>query len=132
MAWLVAAVRPLHVAPVSSERVADDGRLAAYASQEMERIEFDRRAFLKATEVELDVRVGAAVRFGNSVEEIVLEALGADLIGLGWLRACSRRSSPSCSADPGCRCFSWRPADPGRRSPSPASSPPQRSPSIAR
>lgn len=89
-----ATVRLLHVAPIPSERVADDGRLVAYASQEMERIEFDRRAYLEAAEVELEgVPVESVVRFGDPADEILLEAeaFGADLIavtarGRGWLR----------------------------------------------
>ena len=89
-----ATVRLLHVAPVPTERVADDGRLVAYASQEMERIEHDRRARLQAVEAELEgVPVESVVRFGDPVDEILLEAdaFGADLIAAserrrGWLR----------------------------------------------
>ncbi|HXJ80843.1 MAG TPA: universal stress protein [Candidatus Methylomirabilis sp.] len=89
-----ATVRLLHVAPVPRERVADDGRVVAYANQEMERIESERRRFLKAAEAELEgVPVEAVVRFGNPADEILLEAdvFGADLIavtahGRGWFR----------------------------------------------
>lgn len=89
-----ATVRLLHVAPVPKERVTEDGRVVAYASQEMERIESNRREFLKAAEAELEgVPVEAVVRFGRPVEEILREAdvFGADLIavtahGRGWLR----------------------------------------------
>jgi nucleotide-binding universal stress UspA family protein len=88
-----ATVRLLHVAPVPHERVTDDGRVVAYANQEMERIESDRRNLLRAAEAELEgVPVEAVVRFGNVAEEILLEAnvFGADLIavtaGRGWLR----------------------------------------------
>ena|SRR2546426_752581 len=89
-----ATVRLLHVAPIPSERVADNGRLVAYASQEMERIEFDRREYLKTAEAELEgVPVESVVRFGDPAREIILEAdaFGADLIavtarGRGWLR----------------------------------------------
>ena len=35
-------VRLLHVAPIPTERVSDDGRVVAYVSQEMERIEYSR------------------------------------------------------------------------------------------
>ena len=89
-----ATVRLLHVAPVPKERVTEDGRVVAYASQEMERIESNRREFLKVAEAELEgVPVEAVVRFGHPVEEILREAdvFGADLIavtahGRGWLR----------------------------------------------
>lgn len=89
-----ATVRLLHVAPIPRERVADDGRLVAYASQEMERIEFDRREYLKTAEAQLEgVPVESVVRFGDPAREIILEAdaFGADLVavaarGRGWLR----------------------------------------------
>ncbi len=89
-----ATVRLLHVAPVPRARMTDDGRVVAYASQEMERIESDRRRLLKSAEAELEgVPVEAVVRFGNAADEILLEAdvFGADLIavtahGRGWLR----------------------------------------------
>ena len=86
-------VRLLHVAPVPRERVTHDGRVVAYASQEMERVELNRLDYLKGAEAQLDgVPVESVVRFGNPVEEIVLEAdaFGADLIAVtsedhGWL-----------------------------------------------
>ncbi len=89
-----ATVRLLHVAPIPSERVADDGRLVAYASQEMERVESARREYLETAAAELEgVPVESVVRFGDPVREILLEAdaFGADLIavtarGRGWLR----------------------------------------------
>jgi len=103
-----ATVRLLHVAPVPRERVTDDGRIVAYANQEMERIEAERLRFLKIAEAELEgVPVEAVVRFGNAADEILLEAdvFGADLIAVtahrrGWFRrmlgdvvgALSRRS----------------------------------------
>ena len=89
-----ASVRLLHVAPIPTARIADDGRVVAYANQEMERIEFDRRDDLKIAETELGgVPVESVVRFGNPAREILLEAeaFGADLIAVtaaprGWLR----------------------------------------------
>jgi nucleotide-binding universal stress UspA family protein len=89
-----ATVRLLHVAPVPPERVTDDGRVVAYASQEMERIEAERRTFLREAEALLEgIPVEAVVRFGNPADEILLEAevFGADLIAVtarrrGWLR----------------------------------------------
>ncbi len=80
-----ATVRLLHVAPIPGERVADDGRLVAYASQEMERIEFARRDDLKTAEAQLEgVPVESVVRFGDPAQEILLEAeaFGADLIAV--------------------------------------------------
>lgn len=89
-----ATVRLLHVAPIPRERVTDGGRLVAYASQEMERVELDRRDYLETAASELQgVPVERVVRFGDPAEEILLEseAFGADLIavtarGRGWLR----------------------------------------------
>jgi len=80
-----ATVRLLHVAALPSERVADDGRLVAYASQEMERIEFAQRDELKMAEAQLEgVPVESVVRFGDPAQEILLEAeaFGADLIAV--------------------------------------------------
>jgi nucleotide-binding universal stress UspA family protein len=89
-----ATVRLLHVAPVPGARITDEGRVVAYADQEMARVESERRKFLLAAQAELEgVPVEAVVRFGNPADEILLEAdaFGADLIavtthGRGWLR----------------------------------------------
>jgi nucleotide-binding universal stress UspA family protein len=89
-----ATVRLIHVAPVPRARMTDEGRVVAYANQEMERIESDRKRLLESAEAELEgVPVEAVVRFGNAADEILLEAdaFGADLIavtahGRGWLR----------------------------------------------
>lgn len=78
-------VRLLHVAPIPTERVGDDGRVVAYASQEMERIEFSRRDCLKTAQAELEgVPVESVVRFGDPTREILVEAeaFGADLIAV--------------------------------------------------
>jgi len=88
-----ATVRLLHVAPIPKERVADDGRVVAYASQEMERVELSRLECLKEAAASLEgVPVESVVRFGDPVEEILHEAdvFGADLVavtaeGHGWL-----------------------------------------------
>jgi nucleotide-binding universal stress UspA family protein len=80
-----ATVRLLHVAPMPTERIADDGRVVAYASQEMERIELARRDCLKTAEGELEgVPVESVIRFGDPVREILVEAevFGADLIAV--------------------------------------------------
>ena len=65
-------VRLLHVAPIPTERVSDDGRVVAYVSQEMERIEYSRLDYLKEAEAGLEgVPVESVVRFGDPAEEIV-------------------------------------------------------------
>lgn len=89
-----ATVRLVHVAPVPTERRADDGRIVSYVSQEMERIEAARRDDLKLAEAELEgVPVESVIRFGRPTQEILREAdaFGADLIAVtaerrGWLR----------------------------------------------
>ena len=80
-----ATVRLLHVAPIPTERIGDNGRVVAYASQEMERIEFSRHDCLKTAEAELEgVPVESVVRFGDPAREILVEAeaFGADLIAV--------------------------------------------------
>ena len=89
-----ASVRLVNVAPVPVERVSHDGRVIAYANQEMERVEGIRRDDLKSAEAVLEgVPVESVVRFGDPTDEILLEAetFGADLIALsaarrGWRR----------------------------------------------
>jgi nucleotide-binding universal stress UspA family protein len=84
-----ATVRLLNVAPVPKERVADDGRVVAYASQEMERVELKRLDDLKEAEARLEgAPVESVVRFGDPVEEILREAdaFGADLIAVSTER----------------------------------------------
>jgi nucleotide-binding universal stress UspA family protein len=80
-----ATVRLLHVAPIPSQRVASDGRVVAYESQEMERVQFDRLESLKVAEAELlGVPTESVVRFGDPAEEILVEAeaFGADVIAV--------------------------------------------------
>jgi len=82
-------VRLLHVAPLPSERVNADGRVVAYQSQEMERIEFDRLSALNGAAAELEgVPVESVVRFGAVGREIALEAeaFGADVIAMSESR----------------------------------------------
>lgn len=86
-------VRLLHVAPVPGARIGTDGRVVAYANQEMERIEGSRLDYLRNVEAQLEgLPVESVVRFGDPAEEIVREAdaFGADLIAVtsddhGWL-----------------------------------------------
>ncbi len=80
-----ATVRLLNVAPVPGNRVSDEGRVIAYADQEMARLELEGLDYLRTLEMQLrDVPVECVVRFGDPVEEILLEAdaHGADLIAV--------------------------------------------------
>lgn len=80
-----AIVRLLHVSPVPGPLVAKDGRVVAYADQEMARLEAEGLDYLRAVEARLDgVPVERVVRFGEPAEEILREAdaFGADLIAV--------------------------------------------------
>ena len=70
-----ATVRLVNVAPIPPERVTHDGRVVAYVSQEMERVERERRRALRSAEALLDgVPVETVVRFGDPAKEILIEA----------------------------------------------------------
>lgn len=80
-----AAVRLLHVTGVPETVVTEDGRVLAYADQEMARLEADAMDYLTSQQARLgDIAANCAVRFGDPVEEILGEAdaFGADLIAL--------------------------------------------------
>lgn len=80
-----ASVRLLHVAPSPRNLVDVEGRVLAYADQEATRLEVEALDYLRAVEVQLDgVPVEYAVRFGDPLREILLEAdaFGADLIAV--------------------------------------------------
>jgi nucleotide-binding universal stress UspA family protein len=80
-----ATVRLLHVAPVPEALVAKDGRLVAYADQEMARLEAEGVDYLRAVEARLGgVPAQCVVRYGEPAEEILreAEAFGADLIAV--------------------------------------------------
>ena len=80
-----ATVRLLHVSPVPGPLVARDGRVVAYADQEMARLEADGLDYLHTVEAHLDgVPVESVVRFGEASDEILreAEAFGADLIAV--------------------------------------------------
>lgn len=84
-----ATVRLLGVAPVPKNVVNEDGRVIAYADQEMERVEREGLEYLKGAQAQLDgVPVESVVRFGEPAEEIVREAdaFGADLIAVATAR----------------------------------------------
>jgi nucleotide-binding universal stress UspA family protein len=80
-----AAVRLLHVSPVPEPLVAKDGRVVAYADQEMARLEAEGSDYLQTAAARLEgVAVERVVRFGEPAEEILREAgaFGADLIAV--------------------------------------------------
>lgn len=88
-------VRLLQVHPVPEHRVNSDGRVVAYADQEMERLAAEGRDYLETVEARLgSVPAHSVVRFGEPDREILVEAeaFDADLIVLtaaqrgGWLR----------------------------------------------
>ena len=79
-------VRLLRVFPVPEHVVNSDGRTVAYSDQEMARLEAEGLDDLSRIEAQIDgVPVETVVRFGEPVEEILLEAeaFDADLIALG-------------------------------------------------
>lgn len=81
-----ATVRLLRVAPLPETRRDAYGRVIAYASQEMERLEAAALDDLWSVEGELEgIPVESRVRFGDPVEEILVEAeaFGAELIAVG-------------------------------------------------
>jgi nucleotide-binding universal stress UspA family protein len=78
-----ATVRLIKVLPVPERVVGPYGRTIAYVDQEMERLTAKAREEMELAESQLhDVPVETIVRFGEPVEEILLEAdaFGADLI----------------------------------------------------
>jgi nucleotide-binding universal stress UspA family protein len=82
-------VRLLRVFPVPQVVTGPHGRTIAYADQEMERVSGAARVDLARLESELaGVSVESIVRFGDPVDEIVLEAeaFDADLIALAGAR----------------------------------------------
>ena len=79
------SVRLVRVFPVPQEVVDSDGRVVAYSHQQMERLTSEGLNDLARIEAQLDgIPVESVVRFGEPVEEILLEAevFDADLIAL--------------------------------------------------
>ena len=79
-------VRLLRVFPVPEHVVDSDGRTVAYSDQEMARLTSEGQDDLARIEAQFaGVPVETIVRFGEPVEEILLEAeaFDADLIALG-------------------------------------------------
>ena len=80
-----ATVRLLHVAPMPGNRLDEQGRVVAYADQEMERLRSEGLDYLHAVEAQfVETPVECAVRFGDPVPEILAEAndFAADLIAV--------------------------------------------------
>ena len=80
-----ATVRLLRVAPLPKNVVNGNGRVVAYADQEMSRLEAEGLDDLRAVEANLEgLPVERVVRFGDPDEEILREAdaFGADLIAV--------------------------------------------------
>ena len=78
-------VRLLQVYPVPEHRVDSNGRVVAFADQEMERLSAEGRDYLETVEGRLGaVPAESIVRFGTPEQEILTEAeaFGADLIVL--------------------------------------------------
>jgi nucleotide-binding universal stress UspA family protein len=78
-------VRLLHVAPTPQNIVGADGRVVAYADQEMQRLGAEAMDYLRTIEVRFEgVPVECVARFGDAVTEILLEAdaCKADLIAM--------------------------------------------------
>ncbi len=80
-----ATVRLLRVAPVPENVVSPQERVVAYADQEMTRLTHEGDEDLERVEAALPgVPVERVVRFGDPVDEILLEAevFGAELIAM--------------------------------------------------
>jgi len=80
-----AIVRLLHVAPMPDNQVDAEGRVIAYADQELDRVLAEALDYLHAVEVQfMGTPVECKVRFGDPVSEILRDAdeFGADLIAV--------------------------------------------------
>jgi len=70
-----ATVRLLHVEPVPENCVNEEGRIIAYADQEMARLEGEALDYLRVVALPFQgVPTECAVRFGDPVTEILREA----------------------------------------------------------
>jgi len=80
-----ATVRLLNVEPVPQSCVNEEGRVVAYADQEMSRLEAEGLDYLRAVGLPFqNVEIEYVVRFGDPVAEILreAEAFGAELIAV--------------------------------------------------
>jgi nucleotide-binding universal stress UspA family protein len=90
-----ATVRLLHVAPTPDNVVSAEGRIVAFADQELARMEAEALDYLRTIEARLEgAAVETAIRFGEAVHEILREAeeFEADVIVLttGYHRTLNR------------------------------------------
>jgi len=79
------SVRLLRVMPLPNNCVDADGRVVAYADQEMERLEAEGLDYLRTVETRLGgLTIESRVRFGDPLDEIIKEAddFDADLIAV--------------------------------------------------
>lgn len=79
------SVRLLRVMPLPNNCVDADGRVIAYADQEMERLEAEGLDYLRSVETRLGgLTIESHVRFGDPLDEIIKEAddFDADLIAV--------------------------------------------------
>jgi nucleotide-binding universal stress UspA family protein len=77
-------VRLLHVAPVPQNLVNEEGRVVAYADQEMARLEAEGLDYLRTLEMQFDgVGVECVVRFGDLIAVTTegRSALGRAVLG---------------------------------------------------
>ena len=77
------AIRLIDVEPVPENVVGDYGRVVAYASQEMARLEARGERYLEGAAAPFnDIPIERVIRFGDPAEEILMEAeaWNADLI----------------------------------------------------
>jgi universal stress protein A len=79
------SIRLLRVEPLPGNCVGSDGRVVAYADQEMARLEAEALDYLKTVAARLSgIPIESCVRFGDPLTEILKEAdvFGADLIAV--------------------------------------------------
>ena len=79
------SVRLLRVMPLPNNCVDVDGRVVAYADQEMERLEAEGLDYLRTVETRLGgLPIESHIRFGDPLDEILKEAddFDADLIAV--------------------------------------------------
>jgi nucleotide-binding universal stress UspA family protein len=79
-----ASIRLLHVVPVPGNLVSKEGRIIAYADQEMERLEAEGLDHLKGVATRLGFPAECVIRFGDDAAEILreVEVSGVDLIAV--------------------------------------------------